>query len=245
MLARLAIRALRDDIAFTPGNNIGYHGPYTELLSRAGASRAIGEGCLAGVTVLGIEADGTVKGCPSLPAERYAGGNIRTQRLSEMLAQFEELAINLRARAAPPSDALGILSTCEFADRCRGGCTWTAHCVLWRAREQPVCHHRALVQRSQGYRERVVQVAAAPGVPFDNGIFEIVRESVDQPWPADDQLRFIACRSCRRPAGGGVVGSFRLACRRWYSSCSPRLPSLKARDRGRRLARHLRSSSSA
>lgn len=101
MLARLAIRTLRDDIALTPGNNIGYHGPYTELLVRAGASRAIGEGCLAGVTVLGIEADGTVKGCPSLPAEHYAGGNIRIQRLSEMLARSEELAINLRARAVP------------------------------------------------------------------------------------------------------------------------------------------------
>jgi MoaA/NifB/PqqE/SkfB family radical SAM enzyme len=98
MLARLAIRALRDDIVLTPGNNIGYHGPYTELLVSAGASCAIGEGCLAGVTVLGIEADGTVKGCPSLPAERYAGGNIRTQRLSEMLARSDELAINLRAR---------------------------------------------------------------------------------------------------------------------------------------------------
>jgi len=31
--------------------------------------------------------------------------------------------------------------------------------------------------------------------------------------------------------GGGVVGSFRLACRRWYSSCSPWLPSLAARPR--------------
>ena len=190
MLARLAIRALRDDIALTPGNNIGYHGPYTELLVRAGASRAIGEGCLAGVSVLGIEADGTIKGCPSLPAERYAGGNIRTQRLSEMLARSEELAINVRARAAPRETLWGFCQTCEFADTCRGGWTWTAHAFFGVPGNNPYCHHRALVHASQGYRERVVQVASAPGVPFDNGIFEIVRESVDQPWPADDRLRF-------------------------------------------------------
>jgi radical SAM protein with 4Fe4S-binding SPASM domain len=190
MLARLAVRALRDNIALTPGNNIGYHGPYTELMVRAGGSRAIGEGCLAGVTVLGIEADGTVKGCPSLPSATYAGGNIRTQRLSEMLARSEALAINFRARAAPRETLWGFCRTCEFAETCRGGCTWTAHAFFGVPGNNPYCHHRALVYASQGYRERVVQVAAAPGAPFDNGIFEIVRELLHQPWPADDRLHF-------------------------------------------------------
>ena len=42
----------------------------------------------------------------------------------------------------------------------------------------PLCHHRALEMRRQGKRERLVQVAPARGVPFDNGRFEIVVEDV-------------------------------------------------------------------
>ena len=38
-------------------------------------------GCNAGRTGLGIEADGTIKGCPSLPTADYAGGNVRDKVL--------------------------------------------------------------------------------------------------------------------------------------------------------------------
>ena len=47
-----------------------------------------------------------------------------------------------------------------------------------KAGNNPLCHHRALEMRRQGKRERLVQVARAPGVPFDNGRFEIVVEDV-------------------------------------------------------------------
>jgi hypothetical protein len=42
----------------------------------------------------------------------------------------------------------------------------------------PLCHHRALEMRRQGKRERLVQVEQAPGIPFDNGRFEIVVEDL-------------------------------------------------------------------
>jgi radical SAM protein with 4Fe4S-binding SPASM domain len=34
-------------------------------------------GCNAGKVILGLESDGTVKGCPTLPTAPYAGGNVR------------------------------------------------------------------------------------------------------------------------------------------------------------------------
>ena len=39
-------------------------------------------------------------------------------------------------------------------------------------------------------RERVVQTAPASGKPFDNGLFELIEERADAPWPEDDRLRY-------------------------------------------------------
>jgi radical SAM protein with 4Fe4S-binding SPASM domain len=177
-LARLAIRALRDGLTFSPGNNIGYHGPFTDLFVRAGASRGIGHGCGAGETVLGIEADGTIKGCPSLPADRYGGGNVRDRRLRQILRESAPLSFAARARRSPRDSLWGFCATCEFGERCRGGCTWTAHAFFGRPGNNPYCHHRALAHEARGRRERLIQLERAPGRPFDHGRFAIVVEPV-------------------------------------------------------------------
>jgi radical SAM protein with 4Fe4S-binding SPASM domain len=205
VLARIAARALIDGMSLMPGNNIGYHGPYTALLEAAGASPAIGAGCAAGLSVLGIEADGTVKGCPSLPAAAYGAGNVRRQRLETM--RDASSPFNVRAAAEPRAALWGFCARCRYAETCRGGCTWTAHAFFDRPGNNPYCHHRALTFERAGRRERVVQARGAPGVPFDNGVFRIVEEALDAPWPADDPLRFTAARvrwsSSHRWAGGG------------------------------------------
>ena len=75
-------------------------------------------------------------------------------------------------------DLWGYCRTCYYADVCRAGCTWTGFSLFGKPGNNPFCHHRALEMRRQGKRERLVQVAPAPGVPFDNGRFEIVVEDV-------------------------------------------------------------------
>lgn len=185
VLARIAIRALADGMALMPGNNIGYHSAYADLFARAGGVAA-GEGCMAGLDVLGIEADGTVKGCPSLPAAAYGGGSVRDRSLQDMLATADGLAFNTRARQAPTVALWGFCGTCEFAARCRGGCTWTAHSLFGRPGNNPYCHHRAEALARRGRRERVVQIAAAPGEPFDNALFQLIQEPLDAPWPDAD-----------------------------------------------------------
>jgi radical SAM protein with 4Fe4S-binding SPASM domain len=52
-------------------------------------------GCNAGDTVLGIEADGTIKSCPGL-GSAYAGGNVRETRLREIWEKSEVMAFNRR-----------------------------------------------------------------------------------------------------------------------------------------------------
>ncbi|HEU4610774.1 MAG TPA: radical SAM protein, partial [Kofleriaceae bacterium] len=77
-LAALKQRARADGITITPGNNLGYFGPEEVLLRSIDAGdRDHWQGCQAGRFVMGIEADGGVKGCPSLQSAPYVGGNLR------------------------------------------------------------------------------------------------------------------------------------------------------------------------
>lgn len=178
VLAEIARRGRRDGLMLFPGNNVGYYGPYEKLLHGA-EQPTRWQGCQAGVSVLGIEADGTIKGCPSLPTAAYAGGNIREQSLKDIVRTSPELNINMRA--GTPEGAVhlwGFCAGCEHAPACRGGCSWTAHAFFGRSGNNPYCHHRALVNQRRGVRERLELVEPAPGEPFDHGVFQIIEEPV-------------------------------------------------------------------
>lgn len=195
MLARVCERANKEGIAVMPGNSLGYFGPYEEVIRGHAISRGqFWMGCQAGLGGIGIEADGAVKACPSLPTDAYTGGNIRETRLSEIM-QTKELTFNLGGGTKQGTKHLwGFCKSCEFAELCRGGCSWTAHVFFNKRGNNPYCHHRALELQKQGKRERVAQKLAAIGKPFDNGVFRLIEEPIDAPWPADDRLRFDAKR---------------------------------------------------
>jgi nif11-class peptide radical SAM maturase 3 len=195
MLARIAKQAKNDGIIIHTGNNIGYYGPYERLLRGGGDEWTFWQGCGAGLNTLGIEADGKIKGCPSLPTAAYTGGNIRDRSLREIVEQTEELKFNLKAGTEQGTDHMwGFCKTCEFAELCRGGCSWTAHVFFDRRGNNPYCHHRALKQAKRGIRERVYPIVKAEGNPFDNGEFAIIEESIDAPWIENDPLHFTSDR---------------------------------------------------
>ena len=160
-------------------NNIGYYGPHEHVIrSRPGAREVYWSGCNAGIFVLGIESDGTVKGCPTLPTESYAGGNVRDMSIEDIWTRSEVLRF---ARDRTVDELWGFCKTCYYADVCRAGCSWTAHTTLGRRGNYPFCYHRVVQLRRKGIRERLVPVERAPQKPYDHGRFEIVEE----PWPAD------------------------------------------------------------
>ncbi|MEZ4405432.1 MAG: radical SAM protein [Polyangiales bacterium] len=168
-------------IRLWPGNDIGYFGPYETLL-RGTMPRGHMASCGAGRLSLGIEADGSIKGCPSLPTKEYVGGNVRDHSLKDI---WERAAPMRFTRDRTTEDLWGYCRDCYYADECRGGCSWTAHVVHGRVGNNPFCHHRALELLREGKRERVVRVEAAPGEPFDHGRFDIVVED----WPADELVK--------------------------------------------------------
>jgi len=179
-VAALKRRGLVDGLVIMPGNNLGYFGPEEALLRspREGMHDHFG-GCQAGRFVLGIEADGAVKGCPSLqPA--YIGGSVTDRPLAELWARSPELGFTRRRTV---DDLWGFCRTCPFAATCLGGCSFTAHAVFGRPGNNPYCHFRARTLAARGVRERLVPVAPAQGVPFDCARFESIEEPLDAPTP--------------------------------------------------------------
>jgi len=176
LLADLKRRADELGVRVWPGNNIGYFGPY-ESVFRGQMPRGHLASCGAGRSTLGIEADGTIKGCPSLPTATWTGGNIRDASLE---AIWERAAALRYTRDRTVDDLSGYCRTCYYADECRAGCTWTAYTFFKRAGDNPYCHHRALEMQRMGKRERLVRREAPPGEPFDYGGFELVVEDLDQ-----------------------------------------------------------------
>jgi radical SAM protein with 4Fe4S-binding SPASM domain len=167
-------------IRLFPGNNIGYFGPYERLLRFGGDKGAHWQGCSAGKWSIGLEADGKIKGCPSLPSDQYTGGNFKADKLQDILDNAPELNfIKNRTR----EDLWGYCRECYYADVCKAGCTWTSHVTFGRPGNNPYCIHRALQYEAQGLREVLVKKSAAPGKPFDHGEFEILTE----PMPMGDE----------------------------------------------------------
>lgn len=148
-------------------NNLGYYGPFEGVLRTHPW-----QGCSAGRYVLGIESNGDVKGCPSLPSAPYVGGNLRESSLAEIW-QRKQLTFSVDR---DERELWGHCGSCYYRSICRGGCSWTAHTLLGRRGNMPYCYHRADTLRSRGLRERLVRVEAAPGQPFDMGRYELVEE---------------------------------------------------------------------
>lgn len=173
LLGELKQRCVELGIRMWPGNNIGYFGPYETTL-RGTMPRGHMASCGAGRSTLGIEADGAIKGCPSLPTADWTGGNIREHSLRDI---WERSAPLRYTRDRTIDDLWGYCRQCYYADTCRAGCTWTSFVLFGKAGNNPYCHHRALEMQAQGKRERLTRTALAPGTPFDYARFELSAEN--------------------------------------------------------------------
>jgi Y-X(10)_GDL-associated radical SAM protein len=173
LLARLYHEGIDRGVLMVVGNNIGYFGPYEHLWRGEAQEIPHWTGCSAGQTVIGLESDGTVKGCPSLATVGYAGGNVRDLSLEDI---WNGSAAIHFGRLRSVDDLWGFCRTCYYAEVCRGGCTWTADSLFGRPGNNPYCHHRVLELEKSGLRERVVKKREAPDASFATGEFALVLE---------------------------------------------------------------------
>jgi len=172
-IAEIFDKCQRQGVEVQAGNNIGYFGPYEHLWRGPTRSADHYDGCQAGVNGIGIEADGRVKGCPSLATSRFVEGSVRNESLESIWQRKGSFMLNRQG-----TDHLwGFCKTCYYADVCRGGCAWTSDSLLGRSGNNPYCHHRVITLKSRGQRERVVVVQDAERSSFGVGLFKIVEEA--------------------------------------------------------------------
>lgn len=169
------------------GNNLGYYGPHEQLLRSRPNQERYWQGCQAGRYVMGIESDGRVKGCPSLPTAPYIGGNVRDLSLEDIWNTTDEL---LFTRNRTLDELWGYCKGCYYADICRAGCSFTSHSTLGRRGNNPFCWHRANEFKKKGQREILKHKLRPPGSPYDFGVFELDVE----PWREEDYTPTLATK---------------------------------------------------
>jgi radical SAM protein with 4Fe4S-binding SPASM domain len=135
-----------------PGHDIGYYGEPEESLRDPSSTIPFWTGCSAGCSVIGIESNGNIKGCLSLPSamegvDAFIEGNIRKTPLREIWARRGAFAYN---REFTVESLAGFCQTCDYAEICRGGCTWTTYAQQKKfVRDNPYCYFRQLKLREE------------------------------------------------------------------------------------------------
>jgi radical SAM protein with 4Fe4S-binding SPASM domain len=92
-------------------------------------------GCQAGVSVLGVESDGGVKGCLSL-SPKFIEDNIRNKSLIEIWNDPNSFAYNRRFKTEHLKDGC---KDCKYGKTCKGGCTSASYSSTGKTHCDPYC----------------------------------------------------------------------------------------------------------
>ena len=117
-------------------DNIGY---YTDDDDRLRGNKYGGSpftGCRAGLTAIGIDSIGNVRGCESMYDERFIEGNLREKSLKEIWENPNGFSYN---RDFKKTLLTGKCKTCENGPYCAGGCRSYNYFVHGRLYEAPMC----------------------------------------------------------------------------------------------------------
>jgi radical SAM protein with 4Fe4S-binding SPASM domain len=101
------------------GDDIGYFDAHEPFLRNAPWKFGHWGGCQAGLSVIGIDSNGAVKGCESLYDPSFIEGNVRTETLAAIWRRPGGFAYNRQFDPARMEDRCIL---CDKAAECRGGC---------------------------------------------------------------------------------------------------------------------------
>ncbi len=113
------LRKHASDVPFIMGiaDNLGYFTPNDGFLR--GNSESSFRGCSAGISAIGIDSVGNVRGCESLYDDAFIEGNLRERSLREIWEDPDAFAYN---RKFDVSMLKGGCKGCSFGHVCAGGC---------------------------------------------------------------------------------------------------------------------------
>ena len=100
-------------------DNIGYFS-FSEGMLRGNLSgKAFFGGCRAGISSIGIDSAGNVRGCESMYDEKFNEGNLRSKTIREIWENPEGFSYN---RSFDFTMLSGKCKDCRYGIYCRGGC---------------------------------------------------------------------------------------------------------------------------
>lgn len=100
-------------------DNIGYYTESEGNIRGNTSGKAVYLGCRAGLTNIGIDSIGNVKGCESLYDDAFIEGNLRAKTLYEIWNDPEAFSYNRQFKL---NDLTGKCRECAYGSRCAGGC---------------------------------------------------------------------------------------------------------------------------
>ncbi len=115
------IKEKRDEAKMSvyAGDNIGYYDENEKFIRGLPGNINYWSGCQAGLTVVGIDSIGNVKGCESLYDDIFIEGNLRKETLSEIWFKEGNFSYN---RNFDTTLLTGKCKECDMGTFCRAGC---------------------------------------------------------------------------------------------------------------------------
>ncbi|MBR1616736.1 radical SAM protein [bacterium] len=110
---------------------IGYYSILSEKFEQK-----VWHGCQAGLRVIGIESDGSIKGCLSIHGDEFIEGNIKNQSLKDIWNSKDNFKYNRRFKI---EDLKGICKDCKYGAVCRAGCSEKALSFTGSIFSSPYC----------------------------------------------------------------------------------------------------------
>lgn len=117
-------------------DNIGYFTEDEGSLRGNLSGYAYFKGCRAGLTCIGIDSVGNVRGCESMYDKKFIEGNLRERPLADIWNDPDAFAYN---RRFTPDMLTGKCAECEYGHICGGGCRSYNHFVHGKMYESPFC----------------------------------------------------------------------------------------------------------
>ena len=112
-------------------HNFGYH---SHILGPIMIS-PVWKGCQAGITNLGIQSNGGIKACLSMP-DAFIEGNVRNNSITEIWDHPNFAAFN---RKFKKEDLKNSCKTCKYGKSCKGGCETMSTSLTKKMHGDPYC----------------------------------------------------------------------------------------------------------
>ena len=117
-------------------DNIGYFTEAEGSIRGNMSGQAYFRGCSAGISSIGIDSVGNVRGCESMYDPVFTEGNLREKSLKEIWEDPDNFAYN---RHFTKEMLTGKCAECELGEYCAGGCRSYNYFVHGKLHESPFC----------------------------------------------------------------------------------------------------------